>query len=132
MQLSIEPNNGIPIYEQLVRQVKYAVAEGILVPGQLIPSVRDMARQLAVNPNTVQRAYLQLQQEEILQSLRSRGVAVCEGAKKLCVADRQQLISERLASVVDEAIRSGLDEERLRAMFEKSLKSSLRDGDCQS
>ena len=132
MQLSIEPNNGIPIYEQLVRQVKYAVAEGILVPGQVIPSVRDMAKQLAVNPNTVQRAYQQLQHEEVLQSLRSRGIAVCEGAKKLCVANRHQLVSERLASVIDEAIRSGLDEERLRAMFEKSLKSSLRGGDKQS
>ena len=61
MQLSIEPNNGVPIYEQLVRQIKYAVAEGILVPGQIIPSVRDMAKQLTVNPNTVQRAYFQLQ-----------------------------------------------------------------------
>ena len=68
MQLSIEPNNGIPIYEQLVRQIKYAVAEGVVVPGQVIPSVREMARQLAVNPNTVQRAYLQLQDEEVLHS----------------------------------------------------------------
>ena len=57
MQLSIEPDNGIPIYEQLVRQIKYAVAEGVLVPGQVIPSVREMAKQLTLNPNTVQRAY---------------------------------------------------------------------------
>jgi GntR family transcriptional regulator len=129
MQLSIEPNNGIPIYEQLVRQIKYAVAEGILVPGQVIPSVRDMAKALAVNPNTVQRAYLQLQSEDFLQSLRGGGVAVCHGAKKQCVADRQQLLAERLTSVLDEAIRSGLDEERLRTMFEEAIKSSVRMGD---
>ena len=84
MQLSIEPNNGIPIYEQLMRQIKYAVAEaeGILVPGQVIPSVRDIAKQLTVNPNKVQRAYFQLQNEEVLQSHRGRGVAVCERGKE--------------------------------------------------
>ena len=132
MQLSIEPNNGIPIYEQLVRQIKYAVAEGILVPGQIIPSVRDMAKQLTVNPNTVQRAYFQLQNEEVLQSLRGRGVAVCEGAKKQCVADRQQILAERLAAVLDEALRGGLDEDRLRTMFEKALKNAIRTGEKQS
>jgi GntR family transcriptional regulator len=129
MQLSIEPNNGLPIYEQLVRQIKYAVAEGVLVPGQVIPSVRDMAKQLAVNPNTVQRAYLQLQSEEVLQSLRGRGVAVCEGAKKQCVAARQQLIAERLETVLEEAIRSGLEEDRLRTMFERALKNAIRSGE---
>jgi GntR family transcriptional regulator len=132
MQLSIEPNNGIPIYEQLVRQIKFAVAEGVLVPGQVIPSVRDMAKQLAINPNTVQRAYFQLQTEEVLQSLRGRGVAVCEGARKQCVADRQQLLAERLSAVLDEAIRSGLDEDRLRTMFEKALKNAVRTGEQPS
>lgn len=57
MRLSIEPDNGLPIYEQLVRQVKFAVAEGIVVPGQVIPSVRELAKQLAINPNTVQRSF---------------------------------------------------------------------------
>ena len=125
MQLSIEPDNGIPIYEQLVRQIKYAVAEGVLVPGQVIPSVREMAKQLTLNPNTVQRAYFQLQNEEVLTSLRGRGVAVCDGAKKQCVADRQQLLAERLAAVLDEAIGGGLDEDRLRTMFEKADRKSV-------
>jgi len=132
MQLSIEPDNGIPIYEQLVRQIKYAVAEGVIVPGQVIPSVREMAKQLTLNPNTVQRAYFQLQNEEILTSLRGRGVAVCEGAKKQCVADRQQLLAERLAAVLDEAIGGGLDEVRLRNMFEKALKNAIRTAEKQS
>ncbi len=121
MQFSIDPNNGIPIYEQLVRQVKFAVADGVLVPGQVIPSVREMAKQIAVNPNTVQRAYLQLQSEEILQALRGRGMAVCETAKGRCVSDRQHLIAERLAAVLGEALHAGLSAEQLREMFEKSV-----------
>jgi GntR family transcriptional regulator len=132
MQLSIDPSNGIPIYEQLVRQIKYAVAEGILLPGQVVPSVRELAKQLAVNPNTVQRAYLQLQNEQVLQSLRGRGVAVCEGAKKQCVVDRQQLLAERLEAVLDEAVRSGLEIDRLRSMFDKALKNAIRNGEKQS
>ncbi len=126
MQLSIEPNNGIPIYEQLIRQVKFAVAEGVVVPGQLVPSVRELAKSLAINPNTVQRAYLELQNEEVIETLRGRGMAVCSGAKRRCVSDRQLLLGERLTAVVDEAIRSGLDVDRLREMFEKAIKQALR------
>lgn len=123
MQFSIEPNNGIPIYEQLVRQVKYAVAEGVVVPGQVIPSVREMAKQLAVNPNTVQRAYLQLQDEDVLQALRGRGMAVCEGAKNRCVSDRHVLLGQRLEAVLEEALHSGLEVVKVREMFEKALAS---------
>ena len=57
----IDPKNGIPIYDHIVRQVKYAIAEGTLTPGQLVPSVRELARQITVNPNTIQRAYQELQ-----------------------------------------------------------------------
>ncbi len=126
MQLNIEASNGIPIYEQLIRQVKFAVAEGVVVPGQLLPSVRDLAKSLAINPNTVQRAYLELQKEEVIESLRGRGMAVCAGAKRKCVTDRQSLLAERLSAVVDEAIRSGLEPDRLREMFEKAIKQSIR------
>ena len=132
MQLTIEPDNGIPIYEQLVRQIKFAVAEGIVVPGQVIPSVREMAKTIAVNPNTVQRAYLQLQSEEVLEAMRGRGMAVCQGAKRRCVTDRQQLLAERLSAVIQEAVRSGLDAERLRDMFDKSLNNAVRNYEAQS
>lgn len=126
MQLSIEPNNGIPIFEQLVRQIKFAVAEGVLMPGQLLPSVRVLAKKLAVNPNTIQRAYQELQSEDVLESLRGRGIAVCAGAKRRCVSDRQTLLAERLTAVVEEAVRSGLEPERLREMFDKALKQAVR------
>lgn len=123
MHIHIEPNNGIPIYEQLVRQIKYAVAEGVVHPGQVIPSVREMAKQLALNPNTVQRAYLQLQDEDVLEALRGRGMAVTDGAKHRCVTDRQSLLAGRLEAVLHEAIQGGLDESMLRSMFEKALES---------
>ena len=126
MQLKIEANNGTAIYEQLVRQIKYAVAEGTVIPGQLIPSVRDLAKQMAINPNTVQRAYQQLQAEEVIEPLRGRGMAVCAGAKRRCTSDRQSLLGEQLHQVVLEAIHGGLDADRLRDMFEKSVTQATR------
>lgn len=132
MQLNIEPNNGMPIFEQVMRQIKFAVAEGTLVPGQLLPSVRLLAKKLAVNPNTIQRAYQELQTEEVLESLRGRGIAVCAGAKRRCVTDRQTLLGQRLTAVVEEAIRGGLDPERLREMFDKAIKQATRNEGAQA
>ncbi|GAB5407030.1 MAG: GntR family transcriptional regulator [Aureliella sp.] len=124
MQLSIHPDNGVPIYEQLVRQVKYSVAEGVTPPGQVIPSVREMAKRLAINPNTVQRAYLQLQDEQVIHTLRGRGMVVSEGASELCIAFRQEILQERMTALLREALRGGLTSETLRQMFETSLTDS--------
>lgn len=126
MFLKIDPNNGIPIYDQIVRQVKYAIAEGTLTPGQLIPSVRELARQITVNPNTIQRAYQQLQDEEVVESLRGRGLAVCRGAVKQCVQDRHELLRVRLEQVIQEGLRSGLEPEQLSSLFEKILKQASK------
>jgi DNA-binding transcriptional regulator YhcF (GntR family) len=82
MFFSIDPTNGVAIYEQIVRQVKFAVAEGTLCPGQLLPSVRQLGLQLAINPNTIARAYQQLQADQVIETLRGRGLAVCAGATR--------------------------------------------------
>jgi GntR family transcriptional regulator len=127
--LKIEPDNGIAIYDQIVRQVKYAVAEGTLTPGQLVPSVRELARQITVNPNTIQRAYQQLQDDQVLETIRGRGLAVCRGAVKQCVHDRQELLRNRLEQVIQEGLRSGLESEQLRTLFEKVLKQAAKTED---
>ena len=76
MFLNINPSNGIAIYDQIVRQVKFAVAQGAVKPGNLVPSVREMARELAINPNTVARAYQQLQADRVLEQVRGMGLEV--------------------------------------------------------
>jgi GntR family transcriptional regulator len=72
MFFSIDPHNGVAIYEQLIRQVKFGVAEGTLRPGQLLPSARILSQQLAINPNTINRAFQQLQLDGVLESIRAR------------------------------------------------------------
>ena len=128
MQFKIDPDNGCPIYEQIARQIKYAIAEGTLTAGQLVPSVRELAKSAAINPNTVQRAYLDLQNEEVIETLRGRGMAVCIGAKKRCVSDRQSQLRDRLEDLVREAIHAGLESEQLQKMFDNALQRATSGG----
>lgn len=121
MFLHIDPSNGLAIYDQIVRQIKFAVAGGALPPGELAPSVRELARELAVNPNTVARAYQQLQSEGILDSIRGMGLAVASGADKRCRAERIKLIQGRVRDVLTEARQSGLAVGELRQLLDDEL-----------
>lgn len=118
MFFDIDSAGGIPIYEQVVRQVKFAVAGGTLRVGELVPSVRELARQLAINPNTVARAYRDLQADSVLETVRGTGLAVAVGADTLCRKQRLELIRTRLRQVLMEARRSGLDDGALRALVD--------------
>ncbi|MCA9212596.1 MAG: GntR family transcriptional regulator [Planctomycetales bacterium] len=128
MLFRIQPNNGIPIYDQVVRQVKYGVAAGAILPGELVPSVREMAKQLAINPNTVSRAYRQLQDDDVLEQVRGTGLQVAADAKKLCRMERSELVRDRFRSVLAEGRRSGLSDDELTKIFNSELKSLKREG----
>ncbi|MFM7520691.1 MAG: GntR family transcriptional regulator [Planctomycetota bacterium] len=128
MIFRIDADDGLAIYDQIVRQIKYAVASGTLAPGEWIPSVRELARQLTVNPNTIQRAYQQLQADGVLEPVRGRGLAVCRAAVRACVAERQALVLERLEQVIAEALQGGVAPDDLRALFERSVRKVMRSG----
>jgi GntR family transcriptional regulator len=121
MFLHIDPSNGLAIYDQIVRQVKFAVAGDALQPGELVPSVREMARELAVNPNTVSRAYRELQAENILEVVRGTGLEVTPKAPERCRKDRVALLRERLRSVFHEAAQSRLELSEIRALADEEL-----------
>jgi GntR family transcriptional regulator len=126
MFLHIDAHNGLAVYDQIVRQVKFAVADGTLSAGEMVPSVRELAKELAVNPNTVARAYRQLQDEGVLATVRGTGLAVESGAKRGCQADRKRLIRERLNDVLAEAHSSGLTEEEIQELFAAELSAAKR------
>ncbi len=121
MFLNIDPSSELAIYEQVVRQVKFAVAGDAVQRGELIPSVREMARELAINPNTVARAYRRLQDDQVLQQVRGTGLAVADGAAGRCREERVKLIRGRLKEVFAEAKQSRLDGEELRLMVQQEL-----------
>jgi GntR family transcriptional regulator len=118
MFFNIDPSNGLAIYEQVVRQIMFAVASEVVKPGELVSSVREVARELAINPNTVARAYRQLQDHDVLVSVRGTGLAVAAGADQRCRAERLKLIRARLRQVLVEAQQSGLDSAEIRKLIE--------------
>ena len=121
--LQVQPDDGLAIYDQIVRQVKFAIADQVMESGELIPSVRELARQLMINPNTVSRAYRQLQDEGILEAVRGLGLRVTSGAARRCRSERVELIRRRLKQVLAEALQSGLTAEEIQSLVQKELRS---------
>ena len=110
MFFRIDPDSGVAIYDQIARQVKYAVAKSALRTGELVPSVRELAVKLAVNPNTVARAYRDLQNDGVLEALRGEGLRVAQAAAAHCRQARQKNLEDRVQGVVIEALQSGFVE----------------------
>ena len=121
MFFKIYPSDDLAIYDQVVRQVKFAVAGAVLRVGELVPSVRELARELTINPNTVARAYRELQTDGVLEPVRGTGLAVAAGADKRCRTERVKLIRQRLKQVLVEARQSRLDAGQLRSLVESEL-----------
>jgi GntR family transcriptional regulator len=128
MLFYVDTRNGLAVYDQIVRQMKFAVADGALRSGELVPSVRELARDLAINPNTVARAYRQLQDDGVLETVRGTGLAVAAAARRPCQSERAKLIRARLRQVLEEAQQSGLDVGEIGQMFQTELEA-VRKGD---
>lgn len=122
MLFRIDPSNGLAIYDQLSRQIKFMVAHGVLREGDLIPSVRELAGRVAVNPNTVARSYRDLQTEGVVEPVRGEGLRVAEGAQSRCHEDRLSLLKQRLRSAVLECRHGGLAPAEIRRIFEELLR----------
>ena len=110
-----------PIYGQIADRVKFAVAGGALRPGELVPSVRELSKQLVVNPNTVARAYRDLQTEGLLEPVRGMGLQVAEGAVDRCRAARRELVRHRLRLVIDEARQGKMDPGEIESIFREEM-----------
>ena len=108
MTIRLRPDSTAAIYEQIAGQIVFAVASGDLAPGDLVPSVRDLAVQLTVNPNTVTRAFQELERLGVIEPRRGLGMAVSIGAPKVCRDRRRELIRDRVRETVREAVSAGL------------------------
>ena len=113
MQVRISDQDGVPIYVQLANQIKYLVASGRLKPGEQLPPVRKLAEQLLVNPNTVARAYRELESEGLVISRQGSGVFVSDGVSPLARREQQRLLLERIDMLLTEARQMKVDVESL-------------------
>jgi GntR family transcriptional regulator len=123
MWFHIDPASGTPIYLQLVDQVKQAVAGGVLKTGQRLPATRDLAIELAVNPNTVVKAYQALEREGVVELPRGKGAFVASRAEA-SGRERIALLKPTVERLVAEAYRLGLSESQVLSMVRDSLRES--------
>ena len=119
MFLKINPADATPVYAQMMQQIKYNIAAGTLKPGDRLPTVRELAAQLTVNPNTVLKVYSELEHEGIVFSQKGRGIFVAEAARTLSEKDRAALLSERSRALAAEAIHLGLPLSRVQEILEE-------------
>jgi GntR family transcriptional regulator len=119
--LRIHPDTPVPIYEQIVAQLTFAIASGGLEPGSLIPSVRDLASRLVVHPNTVARAFQELERQGIIIARRGRGMEVTSEAPGLCRTLRQQIVRGRIRDALREAAASALPAEEVRRLVDEEF-----------
>lgn len=103
MNLHITEHDGVPIYLQIVNQVKLLIASGRLSPSDELPAIRVLAEQLVVNPNTVARAYRELETAGIVVKKRTAGTYVSEGGPRLSRDECIRIISERIDALLAEA-----------------------------
>lgn len=121
IEFHLETRSGVPTYLQVVQQVKQAVRLGILKPGDQLPTVKEVVAQLTINPNTVLRAYRQLDLEGFVEGRRGVGTFVSEDAAPQPPDDREEL-RPALQKWITRARSAGLDDDAIATMFDDTLR----------
>ena len=103
MDIIINVTDGVPIYRQIVNQVKYLVASGLLQPGEELPPIRTLALQLKVTPNTIVKAYGELEISGIIHKRQGAGTFVSEKRPQLALRERRRVIEQRIDALLAEA-----------------------------
>ena len=128
MNIRVDPSLSVPVFRQIVDEVKSAIARGACEPGEMIPSIRQMAAQALINPNTVARAYRDLEREGIVTTRRGLGVFLSENSAKLCRNGRREDIRAKLEEIAAEARRAGISGAELREEVERALAETYARG----
>jgi len=119
MLMHISTRNGVPIYVQLISQIKHLIASGRLSTGSELPPIRTLAEQLLINPNTVARAYRELESLGLLTTRRGAGTYVSDKGSPLARAERVRILSDQLDALLAEASSLGVDYEQLLELLNK-------------
>jgi GntR family transcriptional regulator len=124
IEFHVEARSGVPTYLQIVQQVRQAVRLGVLHPGDQLPTVKDVVGSLAINPNTVLRAYRELDLEGVTEGRRGVGTFVGQGVTSLPATDVEEL-RDALRRWIAGARQAGLDVDDIAALFGEALRPRM-------
>ena len=122
----IDPKSSVPIFRQIVQQIRDAIDAGVYRSGEALPSLRALAVEIRVNPNTVQRAYEELERECVIESRRGVGVFVLERPGKTARDKREREVVAHFIEGVCSGLESDIPPVRIRELFESSMISGLK------
>lgn len=125
--IKIDPRSSLPIYEQIVARIKEAILKGVISPKDKLPSIRELARVISTNPNTVSKAYNELERQGVIETLRGKGTYVCETFIPKLKEEREKMLKNSLKQIVLEAKYLNISHDELYDLI-KSMYKSL-DGD---
>jgi len=109
MHIHLSSGDGVPIYLQIVNQIKYLVGSGRLAPAEELPPIRVLAERLLVNPNTVARAYRELEREGVVYKRRTAGTYVSDAGSPLSRRERLKILTQRIDALLAEARQMNVD-----------------------
>ena len=121
MLLKPNPSLGVPIYLQLMEQIKHAIETGALAPGEQLPGIRPLAEELVINPNTVAKAYRELEHEGVIELRHGAGAFVSNQARRQTVTDAVRAAQPIVAGAIERLRARGLTDEEIRRLFEAEL-----------
>ena len=123
VKITVDLESAVPIYSQLVQEIKRVVAQGNVKPGDALPSIRQLANDLYLNSKTVAKAYRLLERDRIIQTRGYRGTFVHQAALEQSVVEVKELIEEKLACVISELRALGATDSELRIAFNQLMKT---------
>lgn len=121
MLFHVNPSSGVPIYLQIEAQVKNAVAAGALKPEQALPSVRKLASDLSINPNTVARAYLELERDGVISAVPGGGTYVAANVPRLLKQERLRRLQPYARQIAVEGFQLGLSEQDILKVLQDEM-----------
>lgn len=121
MNINIDVSNGVPIYRQVANQIRYMVASRQLLPGEELPPIRVMAQQLKVTPNTVVKAYDELESAGVISKRRGAGCFVSDGPSRLAEREKRHILEQRIDGLLLEAYQLNFRNDELFKLIHKRL-----------
>lgn len=128
MKLKLDPESGTPLYAQIMAQVEFLVASGRLKPGDAMPPIRALAEQLLINPNTVARAYRELETAGVIHSRVGSGTVVAEGVSPLARRERLRLLTEQVDTLLAKAAQLNFSVDEVQELMGKRAQELRRPG----
>lgn len=122
MDIEIDIESDTPIFNQLINQVKKGVINQELIPGSAVPSIRRLAKDLGINPNTVSKAYKLLERDNIIIGKGYRGTFIHENARQYCDANLQEIGEEAMLNTINTLREAGLTDSEIRIAFTEMMK----------